>query len=254
MKSVKILTWIVALTVIVLAAGIYYVVTNIDSIVERGIETVGPRVTGTDVDVKSVNVTLRDGKAELKGFSIANPHGFSNAKLLSANVLAVQIEPSSIRSDVIVLNAVTIDGVQLRAEQKGLGSNIQTVLKTIKSNIPEARDDAAAQEGAELQFMVESLTFTDGSLELQTEKYGAYTLEMPAVQLNNLGSREQGLTAEQLAAAILEPYLEKAKREAQRRLKEAAAGEIKSEAKEKIGEKLGEDAQESLKGLKGLLD
>lgn len=250
MKVLKALGILVLLLVVVIGGVFYYLFANINGIVKRGIESKGPEITTTDVDVGGVDVELFNGRAEFNNFTIANPDTFTAKNLLEAKQLVFNIEPTSLRSDVIVVNEVVIDGVTVVAEQKGLTTNIQAMLKAMKDNLPQAKDTGAA--GEELRFMVERLRFSDSGLKVITEKYGEREFVIPAVEANDLGSRAEGLTASELAVAILEPYLQRAKDVAQQKLKIMAQEEVKDKAETKLREKLGDEAEGTIDKVKEL--
>ena len=77
----KILIGVVVLLVIV-AAAIYFLFSNLDSIVKAMIEKYGTEAAQSDVRVDSVKISLTTGEASLGGLSVANPKGFSSAKAL----------------------------------------------------------------------------------------------------------------------------------------------------------------------------
>ena len=67
----KIILSLFFIVMVAIAAGIYYVMTNLDSLVKDAIETHGSKVTQTAVRVDKVNIKLADGVAGLSGLSIS---------------------------------------------------------------------------------------------------------------------------------------------------------------------------------------
>ena len=71
---------LIALVVVLvlLAGGIYFVFSNLDSPVETAIETAGSRTLGTDVQVDSVSLDLLAGSASIYylWFQHRQPGGF----------------------------------------------------------------------------------------------------------------------------------------------------------------------------------
>ena len=65
------------LILLLISAGAYFVLGNINSIVKNQIEKQGSGALQTQVQVSDVNIQLLDGLGEINGFSIANPEGFS---------------------------------------------------------------------------------------------------------------------------------------------------------------------------------
>lgn len=252
MKIMKILGILVLLLVIIIGGALFYLFSNINGIVKRGIESKGTEMTSTDVDVGGVDIELLNGRAELSNFTIANPSDFGSPKLFEAKQLVFNIDPASIRSDVIVIDEILVDGVTVVAEQKGLTTNIQAILATIKENLPKSKDDAVKKDGEPLRFMVKKLRFADSSLRLITEKHGEQEFVIPAIEAAGLGSKEAGLTAQELGVAILEPYLEKAKAVARDKARAVAEDKLKDKAEAKLKDKLGDDVEKASDKIKNL--
>ncbi len=255
MKFVKIFGGIILLIVALLAVLFIYVLTNLGTIVKDVVEDVGPRITQTPVHLDSVDIALREGRGQLGGFAVENPEGYSSENLFTFDNVVLQIEPRSIAEPVKVLNEVTVQGVQITAEQKGLTTNLQQVLKNIQAAGGPGEEEPPTEQ-AEVRLMVEELNFTEGSIKLITEKYGEYDVPLPKVELANLGDRDTGLTPSQLGKAVMEPLIQQAQRAVEQRLEDVAREKVEEEVQgkveEKLKEKLGEDADEKAEELKKL--
>ena len=77
MKKV-ILGTVAVLLVAVVGVGVF-LMQNLDGIVKNMIEKVGSDVVNTEVRVQEVKLNLSEGSATLRGFTVANPPGFSSA-------------------------------------------------------------------------------------------------------------------------------------------------------------------------------
>jgi autotransporter translocation and assembly factor TamB len=73
----KILIRLLAAGVILLILAVVAVALFLDKGLKRGIETVGPMLTKTEVKVGSVSLSLLSGAGKVKDFSVANPEGYS---------------------------------------------------------------------------------------------------------------------------------------------------------------------------------
>lgn len=257
MKAIKITLVIVLLVVMLVIGAVFAVLMNLEGIVEDAVETKGPEVTLTPVNLGGVNIKLLQGLAELNNFEVANPKGFTSAHAFKADVLRVKLDPSAIKSGIIVLDDITVEGVSLVAEQKGLTTNVQELHNAIKQftgrKASGAKDEeiAASDNAAEPRFILKHLSFKNNSMSLLTENYGSYTLDIPALERNNLGG-DKGLTASELAVAILEPILDSAEKAAKAKLKKVAKSEVEDKVKAKLEEELDEDTKATVDKLKGM--
>ncbi len=238
MKTVKILGFVFVLLVAIVVGLIAYVFGNINQLVKEAVETVGPQVTQTHVGLRDVDIKLTKGRGELNHFVIGNPEGFSSPYLLKWDAIAIEIDPASVQSDVIVIKDMVIKGVSIKAEQKGTGTNIQALLDNMPADDSANSQPSAKEEGEseDIKLALSHIVFAENDVELITEKWGSYTFSMPSFELSGLGDKNSGLTPEELGKAILKPVLKQIKKQMEDRLKDIT--------KEKLEEKLNEKKEE----------
>lgn len=256
MKIVKILAGIVILLIIVIAAGLYFGLSNLNGLVEDVIESSGSKTLQTAVNVGGVNIELLDGKGAINNLSIANPKGFSNNNIASIGNATLQIDVKSLANKVKVIKQISIDGVKLRAEQKGItDTNIKALLDNMKSTSGKTNNTASndSSEQVDVRLMVESLRFGESEIVLETEQFGGKTITLPAYTQNNIGNKTTGLTPDQLSEAIVSNLMRKAEKAVKRKLREAAKDKaeekLKEKLKEELGDKISEDDVNKLKQL-----
>ena len=80
------------IVLILIGGGVFLLFSNLDKIVETGIETAGSSALGSRVEVGSVAINLTSGSASIYHFSVANPTGYSNAEMISFDELSVAID------------------------------------------------------------------------------------------------------------------------------------------------------------------
>jgi len=237
-KILKIVGGFVLFLVLVLVGLGVFFFSNINKIIKDAVETYGPEVTQTSVLLNEVDVDLANGSGELNRFSIGNPKGFSSDNIVKWEKIRLQLDTSSLTTDVIVIKDFVVEGVAITAEQKGLTTNIQALMENLQSQSSGSSEGESSDETAEadIRLMVERIRFADNSINLVTEKFGAYELPLPGFELANIGDRATGLTPEELGAAILKPLLKQAKT--------AVEEKVKGITKEKLKEKLDEKKEE----------
>jgi len=243
--------------IIVIAAVVYFGLSNLNGFVEDVIETSGSKTLQTAVNVGGVNIELLEGKGAINTLTIANPKGFSNNNIASVGNVSLQLDVKSLTGKVKVIKSISVDGVKLRAEQKGISdTNLQALLDNIKSatggsNSTPNKSDSSGQP--DVRLMVESLRFGESEIALETEQYGGKTIKLPAYTQNNIGNKTTGLTPDQLSEAIVSNLISKAekavKRKAREALKDKAEEKLKEKLKEELGDKISEENVDKLKQL-----
>jgi len=250
MKAIKIIVGILIVLVIAVSGVLFFGLTKINEIVEEAIETVGSDTLQAAVNVDAVDIILLEGRGSVKGFSIANPTGFSNNNIISVGDVGLQIDIGSITKDVKVIKEVYIDSIVLRAEQKNItDTNIQALINNLKSSSNTSTTQATSADkksaDSDVRLMIESLRIGDSSIDLETEKFGGRTISLPGYTQNNIGDKTTGLTPEQISQAIMDSVLTRAKQSVKKELEGLLKGELAAKAKEKLAAKVEEVRQEA---------
>ena len=194
--------YVVGGIVLLLAIVIWQVAANLDSIVAGVIEDEGSQALKTDVRVSGVAIDLKAGKAGIAGLTIANPDGYSSAKLFDLEGIEVDLDLGSLNDDVLIIESIRIQNPKVNFEvDKAGGNNMQTLLNNIESETSEGGD---AAEGEALKMIINKLEFSGGQLKAVSElKPGEeLDLELGAIKMSNIGKPEGGVAADVVAQEI----------------------------------------------------
>lgn len=250
MKAIKIIVGLIIVLIIAVSGVLFFGLSKINGIVEEVIETVGSKTLQTAVNVSAVDIVLLEGRGSVKGFTVANPKGFSNNSVISVGDVGLQIDIESITKDVKVIKEVYIDAIALRAEQKNItDTNIQALINNLKSSSSSStvQNTSATKKsgGPEVRLMIESLRIGDSSIALETENFGGRTVNLPGYTQKNIGDKAKGLTPEQISQVIMDSILTRAKQAVKKELEGLLKSELAAKAKEKLDAKVEEAKQEA---------
>ena len=192
--------------VLVLAVFIWQVVANLDSIVAGAIEDAGSDALKTEVSVSGVSIDLKNAKAGIAGMTIANPAGYSGAKLFEMEGIEVGLDLESLGGDVLVIQSIRIQNpiINFEGDASG-GSNMQTLLNNIKSGSShDSPGDVATGSDDEPRMIIESFQLTGGQVKATSElKPGeVLDLKLPAINMSGIGKSQGGVTADVVAHEI----------------------------------------------------
>ncbi|HEY0943865.1 MAG TPA: hypothetical protein VGD81_01315 [Opitutaceae bacterium] len=236
---------IVALVVVALLVATFF----LGGIVKKGVNTVGPRITLTKVELEGARISPLSGEGTLSGLLVGNPQGWTSDRAFYLGKVHVDVEPGSLLGDHIVVNEVIIEQPQFVYETKIVSSNIKDLLNNIEKSTGSGQKPVAeTKEGAPLKFEVKTFRLSGGQVTLGVGP-AAITVPMPPVSLDNLGTKEGGITADQLAGAIMRNVL-------------ASIVSAAADAAKKVGGTLGATATDAASGaaqkaadsLKGLFN
>jgi len=232
-KSIRIM----AIVAVVLAVVYFGFSIILGSIVTAGVNRFAPGIVHVPVTLVSARISPLSGGGTLSGLVVGNPPGWSSDRAFSMKEIHVEASPFSILGDHIVVKDVLIDGPQFVYETRVLTSNIGALLKGMESGADDGSAKPATASGKPMKFEVRHFRLQNGTIRLGVGP-AAIALPMPTIDLTDLGTREGGITADQLALAIMRSVSE-------------SVVTATTEAAGKIGSTMGAAVSSGLKGLFG---
>lgn len=259
-KLLKIAAIAVPVLIIVVLLVIF---SSLNRIVKAGVETMGPKVTGTGVTLDKVGISPFSGQGALGGLRIANPEGFNTPNAFELGQVSVSIDPRSLRSDTIVIREILIDAPEITFEGDLSGSNISRIRKNIESfsgkrpaaEQAEPAPEKPAKAGKKVQ--IKRFALKNGKVQLAATlvKGEAVTVPLPDIELTDIGKDSSGTTLAEAVNQVF-PAIYKAITEAvmssDKLLKESV--EALEDTAKGIRETAEEEASKVLEGVKGILD
>lgn len=189
---------------IVAVLAIAYVALSffLGSMVKAGVNNFAPRITGTKVELAGAALSPLGGSGTLTGFAVGNPKGWSDNNAFYLGKVSIKVQPSSIFGDHVIVDEVFIDQPEFRYETKIVSSNIGDLLKNIEAATGSKDSQATTKEGKPMKFEVKHFRLQNGKVTVGVGA-AALPLPMPPIDLENLGTKEGGVTSGQLAFAIM---------------------------------------------------
>ncbi len=191
--------------VVLLLVGYFVVAYSMGSVVKAGVNTVGPRITGSKVELAGAKISPLTGAGTLTGLAVGNPQGWSDRNAFSLGQVSIDLEPASVFKDTIVINEIVIDQPEFLYETKLVTSNIKDLLKNIEQ-YTGAKKEIGKEEGPGKKFIVKKFRLTNGKATLGVG-VAALPVPLPAISLDDLGVKEGGITGGQLAGAVMKNVL-----------------------------------------------
>lgn len=192
---------------LVVLVGVYVVgAFFLGSIVRSGVNNFGPRLTQTKVELVEANISPFTGSGSLRGLSVDNPKGWSEGRAFYLGKVSVKLEPMSIFGDFVVINELIIDQPEFTYETKIVASNIKDLLKNIEEFTGSGAQTATTKSGKPIKFVVKKFRMTNAKATLGAGG-AAVPVPVPPISLDNLGVAEGGITADQLARALMQNVL-----------------------------------------------
>ncbi len=187
----KVIISFVLVVLLIAGVGVFY----FDSIVKNGIEVVGSRLLGTSVTVNSVSLSPLNGSGTIRGLSIENPQGFNSDYAIQLDELSVNLNASSVFSDVVEIESVRVVQPQITYETRITNDNIRALIANLSSDSTgEAENGASvAQSEAGKRIIIRRLTLVDPQLNLVAAIVTA-PIPLPDIELNDIGAEDDSTT------------------------------------------------------------
>ena len=213
MKIVKYtLLTLLALLVIALVAGWLY----LEPLVKGVVHKFGTQVAGTEVTLSGFSLHPLDGEVEIKGFTVANPKGYTTPNLLSLGGIFVKVDPKSLTSDTIVVENVRITKPELTYEMPNFStSNVMQLQEnvarnTAKTSAPAAKAEEKTSSEPAKNVVIRKVVVDDGALSALTplqKNKEPLTLQLPSIEINGIGDGKKNMSIDESIAIIFNKIL-----------------------------------------------
>ncbi|MCC7167600.1 MAG: hypothetical protein IT565_08515 [Rhodospirillales bacterium] len=203
---------VVGVIVLVVVGVLVFLVSNLDGLVKKAIETVGSEATGVKVSVGAVKISLTEGKGSITGVSIGNPQGFKTANAFSLGEISLALDTGTVTKDPVVIKEIKVGAPQVTYEMATGGSNIDAIQKNVQAFAAKAGGGGggatkpAEKDGkAGPKLVIDRLAVSGGAVTLATPIPGAQaTGKLGDITLTGIGRDKGGATPAQVAQQFLD--------------------------------------------------
>lgn len=178
---------------------------SLDGVVGSRIESSTSEMLETRVTVDDVSISILDGKGTISGITIQNPEGFSENPAVQLRQISITLDLSSLLSDTIVVNNISIEKPELFFEQKGTENNLNALMN---------RMGGSSSSGTNV--VIDRLLVENGQVRLTADignEEQSAEAAFSRIEVEGIGRSGSG-TMQQAMREILEPILRSAAREA----------------------------------------
>jgi uncharacterized protein involved in outer membrane biogenesis len=195
---------VLVLLVIVIAGGVYYLWSNLDSLIKAAIERFGSEATQASVRVDKVNLSVSSGEGGVSGLTVGNPAGFSTPRAFSLGDIHVKLDVSTVTSPTVVVKEIVITRPQVTYEQGASGNNLQTLQKNAQDYAAKMTGSSKS-EGGGRKLIIEDLYVRDGQIAVSHSllKGRELSASLPTIHLKDIGKAKGGATVPEVIDEVL---------------------------------------------------
>lgn len=203
----KKLSIIVVCLLLLCVVGFFALEMFLGHAVTAGVNRVAPGITQTRVTLGGATISPLSGSGTLTDLVVGNPKGWSENNICSLGKIHVDLEPFSVLGDRIIVNKIEIDAPEFNYETKLISSNVKDLLKNIEAAVGGGKsssgtDAKPAGESKPIKIEVKDFELKNAKVRLGVGDKGL-TLPMPDLKLTDIGTKEGGVTPDQLALAVM---------------------------------------------------
>jgi uncharacterized protein involved in outer membrane biogenesis len=198
--------YIAGALLVLVAIGVYFLISSIDSIVKNAVEKIGSEATGAQVRLKEVKIELTAGRGALRGLTVGNPPGFKTEKALSLGEVSLKLDVGSIAKQTVLIKEIAITAPEITYEIGPQGSNIDALRRNIEAYTGKGNKAGSRNGGGEgKKLVVEHLYIRNGKVNVSAMalKEQILSATLADIHLTNIGKKEGGATGAELARQVL---------------------------------------------------
>jgi hypothetical protein len=211
----KIVLIVAAIAAVGLIALVVILTLSLGSIIKKGVETVGPQLTKTEMKLESASVSVLSGSGSLKGFTLGNPEGYKTPAAIKFGEASVGVRPGSVLSDKIHVTHVRIVAPEITFEGTlGTKNNLGKILENVEAATGGTNAGAKpadqpksepAGQGASKKLQVDDFLISGAKVNVSMTMLGgkALTVTIPDIRFTALGTGPEGITAGELTKLVM---------------------------------------------------
>jgi uncharacterized protein involved in outer membrane biogenesis len=204
----RILTTIVLILVALVLVTVIVIGVYLGQIVKKVVNTYGPQLTQTTVNVDTVTLSLLTGSASIKDLVIGNPQGYKSANAISVGKIAVGVDPTTVLANKVVVRSLRLESPSINFEGGLSGNNLSQIMDNVDSSgsksgpvSTNATTAPASQRKLEVDDLVISGAKADVLITSPVQR--EVNLTLPDIHLTDLGKGDEGITGADLTKQVL---------------------------------------------------
>jgi hypothetical protein len=205
-----------ALVLVVLVIALVVILAlSLGSVIKKGVETVGPQITKTEMKLAGANISILSGSGTLKGFLLGNPEGYKTPSAINVGEVSLGVRPKSVLSDKIHVTYVKVIAPEITFEGTlGTKNNLSKILENVDSVASGAKPadtgtgqpkSQPADSGASKKLQVDDFLISGAKVSVSMTMLGgkSLTVPIPDIHFTQLGAGPEGITAAELTKRVL---------------------------------------------------
>lgn len=188
-------------------------VLNLGTLIKTATETVGPKLTQTEVRLDSADISILSGSGTLERFLLGNPEGFKLPSAIESKTIRIKVVKESLTTDRIIIDEIFIDGPVISYEKRGNTDNFKTILNNInkaaKTEKKQSTASSQSETGAQKKLQINNFIIKNGRINLSGSLLDAFGeqgtgMDLPDIHIKDIGKEKDTTPAEAFSIVLNE--------------------------------------------------
>lgn len=182
----------------------------LDAVVKRGLERIGPRITGTSVSVERVNLSLVLGRGRVRGLVVGNPKGYHMPNAYYVPSARITFDPASVVQGKIIIDRMVLESPEISYEVNLSGNNLDKIKANARAFSRRQRMKGGGagdrEPDGELEYVqINHFIVKDPKLKVSASIFRgrSMTFDMDEIHLRDIGKGSRGATVNDATSQIL---------------------------------------------------
>ncbi len=200
MKKVAIVLGVI---LVILGVAFVWLHNNLDSLVKNAIEKYGSQMTGTKVQVSSVEIKASEGTGIVRGLVVGNPSGFKTPYALKVGRIEMVLDIESLAKPVVLIKKIAVSAPDVIYERANGTTNFDAIQKHVAEQAGSS-SGPSSEKGGGKKLIVEHLSVTNAKAQASAAFMNGrmVSVSLPNIFLNNIGKAQGGVPPGELGRQI----------------------------------------------------
>lgn len=187
----------------VLGGALFWLHSNLDSLVKSAIEKYASQMTRTKVQVTSVEIRAAQGTGIVRGLFVGNPSGFKTPYALKVGAIEIALDVSSIAKSVVHIKKIAVSSPDIIYEKANGTTNFDAIEKHIAEYVGSSGDHSGGR-GNGKKLIVGKFSINNAKVQASAGFMNGrrVSVNLPDITLHNIGTQNGGVTPGELGQKV----------------------------------------------------
>jgi len=198
---------VVLFVVIVLMLAIF----NLGTIVKSAVNTYGPEITKTQMQVDKADVSVFQAQAGLENFVLGNPEGFSSPNAITVGSIIINVDETTLTQNTVIIDRIEVNQPEITYELKGMTDNFRAIIDNMeKSESPgkkggEKKAQTKDRKKSGKKVIIRDLILKNIKIKTASDIVGGdiVSTTISEIHLRDIGEKQNGVDMAQAVLMVL---------------------------------------------------